>query len=162
MDRAPAVPVALARPAPPMAARPASGRLDEEPYRSLDALVRAIETMAEAAVRHDARALETATSAAAELVARVERLAADGIDSSTSVWDEVVGEDLVTRLQASARLAAQVIERAWTSEAASLHLLARCLGGDRASDRAYAPGGRVGRPEGGAAIGNPLVVERRA
>lgn len=133
---------------------------DEEPLRSFAALVAAMERLAEAVVRHDPTALETATTTAGELVARIERLAGDGVEPAASV-NEAALEDLARRLEASARLAAHLIERAWHSEAAAIGLLARSLGAAR--DRA----GHYLAAGDGSAVGHlgpsdPTVVERRA
>ncbi|HWP63657.1 MAG TPA: hypothetical protein VNO86_09325 [Candidatus Binatia bacterium] len=130
-----------------------------EPYRSLADLVAAMEGLAAAVVRHDAPALEAATATATDLVARIERLAADGLGTPGSAADERLLGRLADRLESSARLAAQLIERAWSSEAAALQLLARCLGG-RMDGETYRPG----RPAGpdGPLRGEPHVLERRA
>lgn len=130
---------------------------DAEPYRSFAALTASMEALAAAVVRHDARAVETATTEAAELVARIERLAADGLEPPDPPVDGRLLDDLADRLAESARLAAQLIERAWSSEAATLHLLARCLGGAR-SGEPYRSHGAGKFPS----AGSPLVVERRA
>lgn len=110
-----------------------------EPYRSLAELVAAMDALAAAVVRHDARALEAATATATDLVARIERLAADGLGIPAAATEEPLIGRLAHRLAASARLAAQLIERAWSSEAAALQLLARCLG-SRLDGETYRPG----------------------
>lgn len=130
-----------------------------EPYRSLADLVAAMEGLAAAVVRHDAPALEAATATATDLVARIERLAADGLGTPAFTADERLLGRLADRLEASARLAAQLIERAWSSEAAALQLLARCLGG-RMDGETYRPGHRSG-PDG-PVLREPHVLERRA
>jgi hypothetical protein len=154
--------------APPADSEPAAGAASDlavEPYRSLQALVGAMESLAAAVVRHDAAALEAATATAADLVARIERLAADGLDPEAGARGAPLDEALVTRLarrlEASARLAAGLIERAWASEAAALVLLARCLG---AADgpSAYPSGGWLAPGGVRGPAGEPLVLERRA
>ncbi len=139
--------------------RPSSGPVgvpDREPYRSFVALVEAMEALAAAVVRHDARALEAATATAAELVAGIERLAADGLEFPDRASDGVILDHFASRLAASARLAAHLIERAWSSEATALHLLARCLGGGADGTIYGSAAAGAARPPG------QTLVERRA
>lgn len=152
---------------PPPTVRPRSAAAalapTEEPYRSLAALSGAIERMAAAVIRHDAAVLEAATVEAADLVGRIERLAADGVALRTGPGDDRALDELLDRLAAGARLAAHLIERAWASEAAAIQLLARCLGRDAGSAYAASRMPRSGGAAGaGPTVDEPLLLERRA
>lgn len=146
----------------PTALDPGRARLGGEPYRSLAALAGALERMAAAVVHHDAAELAAATSAASELLVRVERLAADGLGPTMTDRPDPLLDDLVGRLGAGARLAAQLIERAWVSEAAAVQLLARCLGAQPDGSGPYRPARPDGGPTVPGVVDGAAVVERRA
>ncbi len=136
-----------------------------EPLRSLEALVGALEQLALAVARHDHAALSAATAEATALVELVERQASDGLGLQPAGLDRTTLDELTRRLDASARRAALLIERAWSSEAAAIQLLARLLARDGAELATYDPLGHAAATPmagGRSAPTPPLVVERQA